>query len=589
MSVDVGGSVADRPRAGRGLPAAATVAFLAVVGAFALASGRPPAVLPAVAPPSAFSAERAMEHVEAIAREPHPLGSAAEEPVRAYIIDQLKELGLEPEIQRPRGAGRGGPAPSADPGRSDVVNIVARWRGTGPPGKKALLLSVHYDSVPRGPGAGDDASGVAAILEGLRALKATPPPERDIIVLINDGEESGLYGADVFAAEHPWAGDVGAVLNLDARGNSGPSFMFETSAGNGWLIEQMARSLPHPMASSLTYEVYRLLPNDTDLTVYKQHGMAGWNFAFVGGLPYYHSPADTPANLDPRTLQHQGENLLALARHVAGLDLDDVRREDVVYFSVLQRFVAIYPLGWVVPLLIVAVLAYLGVLALGLARGRVRPAEVAAGFATFLAAALAAVMAVGLLWLALGDLLVRSEIVVNRPDLGHGRGMPVSRYDIALLSGSAVVAVAVAVAIFAWSGRRWSWEGIGLGALAWWLAAATGTSLWMPGASYAFVWPLLAILLGQAAAFLVPRGHPAALVASWLGAVPLLVLQLMIIDGIFNGLNIRLAPQLMIPVVLVAAGLLPAAAQALSKPGNADAAVGGGDTITKARKYESTK
>jgi hypothetical protein len=88
----------------------------------------------------------------------------------------------------------------------------------------------------------------------------------------------------------------------------------------------------------------------------------------------------------------------------------------------------------------------------------------------------------------------------------------------------------------------------------------------MPGASYAFVWPLLAILLGQAVAFLVPRGHPAALVASWLGAVPLLVLQLMIIDGTFNGLNIRLAPQLMIPVVLVAAGLLPAAAQAVSGP-----------------------
>jgi hypothetical protein len=564
MSVDVTGSAADGPRAGRGLPALATLAFLAVVGGIALASGRPPDALPADAPPFAFSAERAMRHVEAIARQPHPLGSAAEEPVRAYIIDELKELGLDPEIQRPRDARGRGPESESNPGRSDVVNVVARWRGTGPAGKKALLLSAHYDSVRRGPGAGDDASGVAAILEGLRALKAMPPLDRDIIVLINDGEEAGLYGADVFAAEHPWARDVGAVLNFDARGNSGPSFMFETSAGNGWLIEQMARALPHPMASSLTYEVYRLLPNDTDLTVYKQHGMAGWNFAFVGGLSFYHSPADTPANLDPRTLQHQGENLLAMARRLAGLDLDDVRREDVVYFSVLRRFVAIYPLGWVVPLLVLAVLAYLGVLALGLARRRVRLAEVAAGFATFLVAAPAAVMAVGLLWLALGGLLVKSEIVVNRPDLGHGRGMPVSRYDVALLAGSAVVAVLVAAAIFAWSSRRWSWEGLGLGALAWWVAAAVGTSIWMPGASYAFVWPLLAILLGQAAAFLAPRGGAVALVASWLGAVPLLIVQLMIIDGIFNGLNIRLAPLLMIPVVLVAAGLVPVAAQASS-------------------------
>jgi hypothetical protein len=76
---------------------------------------------------------------------------------------------------------------------------------------------------------------------------------------------------------------------------------------------------------------------------------------------------------------------------------------------------------------------------------------------------------------------------------------------------------------------------------------------------------MLGILLGQAAAFLVPRGHPVALVASWLGAVPLLVLQLTIIDGIFNGLNIRLAPLLMIPVVLVAAALVPATSQALGR------------------------
>ena len=100
--------------------------------------------------------------------------------------------------------------------------------------------------------------------------------------------------------------------------------------------------------------------------------------------------------------------------------------------------------------------------------------------------------------------------------------------------------------------------------LVWWLAAAGGTSIWIRG-QHAFVWPLLAILAGQAVAFLVPRGRPVALVASWLGAVPLLVLQLTLIEGIFNGLNIRLAPSLMIPVVLVAAALVPAAARALDR------------------------
>ena len=563
MVADVKGPVGDAPSAGRWLRPLATVLFLILVGGITLAAGRPPRALPADAPAEVFSAGRAMRHVEAIAHEPHPLGSAAEEPVRAYLIDELKKLGLEPELQRPRDARERGPESQSRPARADVVNIVARWRGSGPPGKKAILLSAHYDSVRSGPGAGDDASGVAAILESLRALKTGPAPERDIIVLINDGEEVGLHGADVFAAEHPWAADVGAVMNFEGRGNSGPSFMFETSDGNGWLIEQMARALPHPMASSLTYEVYRLMPNDTDLTVYKEYGMAGWNFAFVGGLSYYHSPGDTPANLDPRTLQHQGENLLAMARHLVRLDLDDVRREDVVYVSILQRFVAIYPKGWVVPLLVLAVAMYLAVLALGLSRKRIRPEGVVAGFATLLAALPVAVMVVGLLWYALGGFLVRSDIIVNRPDLGRGTGMPTSRYDVALLAGSAVVAVLVAAVVFGWSSRRWSWEAIGLGSLAWWLAATVATSLYMPGASYAFAWPLLAILTAQAAAFLLPRGSLAALGASWLGAVPLLVLQLMIIEGIFNGLNIRLAPYLMIPVVLVAAALVPVAAQAI--------------------------
>jgi hypothetical protein len=565
MDADVTGSVGDAPRAGRRLAPWATAAFLAVVGGFALARQGPPRALPADAAAGEFSAGRAMRHVEAIAREPHPLGSPAEGPVRAYVMDELRKLGLEPEIQRPHEFREPGREPDPHPTRHLVFNVVARWRGAGPAGKKALLLSAHYDSVSRGPGAGDDASGVAAILESLRALKAGPAPERDIIILINDGEEAGLCGADVFAAEHPWARDVGAVLNFEGRGNSGPSFMFETSDGNGWLIEQMAHALPNPMASSVTYEVYRLMPNDTDLTIYKQYGIAGWNFAFVGGLAYYHSPEDTPANLDPRTLQHQGENLLAMARRLVRLDLDDVRDEDVVYCSILQWCVAMYPKVWVLPLLGLAAVMYLAVLAVGAAKGRIVPADVAAGSATLLAAVAAAVMAVGLLWFALRGPLIRHDIIVNRSDLGRGLGMPTSRYDVALLAGSAVVAVLVAASVFGWSSRRWSWEGLGLGALGWWLALSAATSLWMPGASYAFVWPLLAILAGQGVAFLVPRGSPAALAASWLGAVPLLVLHIMLIAGLFDGLNIRLAPILMIPVVLVAAALVPAAAQALGR------------------------
>jgi hypothetical protein len=510
--------------------------------------------MPADVAAGVFSAARAMRHVEGIAREPHPLGSPAEDPVRAYVVAELRALGFEPAIQQPRDARPVGPESRSSPSRRDVRNILARWRGTGPPSKKALLLSAHYDSVPFGPGAGDDASGVAAILESLRAWKAGPPPERDVIILINDGEEVGLYGADVFSEEHPWAKDVGVVLNFEARGNSGPAYMFETSEGNGWLIEQLARALPHPMATSLTGEIYRLMPNDTDLTVYKRHGMPGLNFAFVGGLSFYHTPDDNPGSLDRGTLQHQGENLLAMARHLARLDLDDVRRDDVVYCSILGRFVAISPMTWVVPLMGCAVLAYVAVMALGMLRGRIRLVEVLAGFGMLLLAVLAAILMVGILWSVLAYMSRRL-------------GVPLLRHDLALLTGFSAVAFLIAGALFAWSSQRWSWEGFGLGVLGWWLAATVATSLWLPGGSYAFLWPLMPILAGQAVAFAVSRGGVIAVLASWLGAVPLLLVFLTILPGLFDALNLLMAPLLMIPVLLFTGALVPLAGQVLA-PGS---------------------
>jgi hypothetical protein len=490
-----------------------------------------------------------MRHVESIAREPHGLGSAEAAKVREYVVGQLRALGLEAEIQEPRDKVASKPR-SEEPGRRDVRNIVARWRGSGPPTKKALLLSAHYDSVPFGPGAGDDASGVAAILEALRALKHSPPLDRDIIILINDGEELGLFGAAVFADEHPWARDVGVVLNFDARGNSGPSYMFETSAQNGWLIEQLSQALPHPLATSLTADIYRLMPNDTDLTVYMNHKMAGLNFAFIGGLSYYHSADDTPANLDPRSLQHQGENLLAMTRRLGQRDLDAVLRPSVVYFSVLSRYMLMYPMTWVVPLSWLAALAYVLVVALGVIRGRVRLADVAAGIGLFPLAALAAVLAVGTLKLVVADLFGGLQLM-----------RVWFRLDMPILTVFSVVALLVAGAIFAAVQSSVSCDGLGLGALAWWLAATVATSLWLTGASYAFLWPLLALLAGIAVSFLLPRGALIALLFAWLATVPLLVLHMAILPGIFNGLNLRMAAILMVPVVLTGSALLPLAAQ----------------------------
>src|SRR5690606_34312805 len=217
-----------------------------------------------------------------------------------------------------------------------VHNVVARIEGRSP--GPAVLLAAHYDSVPAGPGASDDGVAVAAMLETARALLAGPRPERPVILLIDDGEELGLFGARAFCAEHPWARDVAAVLNFEARGTGGPSLMFETAGGDLDLLRRAASVLSRPMTGSAFAAVYRTMPNDTDLTVFRAHGLAGLNFAFLGGGRRYHTPLDDLAHADPGSMQHHGEQMLALTRALAnGPPVDTSPDRCALFFDVLGR------------------------------------------------------------------------------------------------------------------------------------------------------------------------------------------------------------------------------------------------------------
>jgi len=379
-------------------PSWVAVAWVIAVSWFGIDAQKPTDALPADAPSEQFAAGRAQKHIEAIAHAPHPMGSPEAERVRGVLVQKLKELGLVPEIRTPK---------STD---SPARNVLTRLKGQGPSGKKALMLCAHCDSVPTGPGASDDASGVAVVLETLRALKAGPLLDRDVIVVFDDGEENGFHGSRLFVDEHPWASETGVVLNFDAHGNSGPSIMFATSEGNGWLVRQYAQAAPHPLATSLSMDIYRILPNDTDLTIFKRAGMGGLNFAFTAGLAVYHSPEDTPANLDPCTLQHQGENVLATARQFGQLDLDDPRRNDVIYTSILSRGIVSYSPVWVLPLALFATGLFLVVVVISVRNTVMRLADLAAGTAVIFTAMWASLLAVGILvlmgilWSVLRDL-----------------------------------------------------------------------------------------------------------------------------------------------------------------------------------------
>ena len=298
-------------------------------------------------------------HVSVIAKMPHPIGSAANRDTRDYIVSYFESLGLETEVQKTTVVYRHPTRPNRNTIIGNVENIIARLPGRSGvilEGPGDLVLMGHYDSRPLTPGAGDDASGTAAIMETARIMSSGPAPAHDVIFLINDGEEMGLLGAQGFFRQHPLAKNAGLVLNFEARGSYGASMMFETSSNNAWLIDELIESTPDLMASSLSYEIYRQMPNDTDMSISKGEGIPGLNFAFTAGLFDYHAMTDNVKNLDANSLAHHANNVLATAQHFANLEEWQSAEGDRTYFSLWQGGVVSYSQGLAVALGLVVLL-----------------------------------------------------------------------------------------------------------------------------------------------------------------------------------------------------------------------------------------
>ncbi|MDT8415565.1 MAG: M28 family peptidase [Flavobacteriaceae bacterium] len=328
-------------------------------------------------PVNEFSVDKAMKHVVNISEKPHFVGSAAHDDVRQYILAELEKLGFKPEVQQ-------GFVLSEWSSLTKAKNILARKKGSRGTGK-ALMLLTHYDSNPHSSlGASDAGSGVAVILESLRAfLSENETFKNDIIVLISDAEELGLNGAHLFVKKHPWAKEVGLVLNFEARGSGGPGYMLiETNGGNQQLIKHFDEADPKfPVANSLAYSIYKMLPNDTDLTVFREVGdIEGFNFAFIDDHFDYHTVLDSAENLNPETLAHQGSYLTALLPYFINADLSQMKSEkDDIYFNTPVGFFH-YPFTWNGPLAVLGAILFFLLVFLGLKTGKLEIREMGKGF-----------------------------------------------------------------------------------------------------------------------------------------------------------------------------------------------------------------
>lgn len=518
---------------GRDLVIRAVMAGLLLAAAWwALAT--PPAVPPAVVPDTAaateFSAQRAGVWLRELTRAPREVGSIGHRHAREFLVESLRDLGLEVEVQKATALRRKGNTVRV----ANVVNIVARLAGRE--SSAAVVLMSHYDTVPGAPGATDAGNGVAAILETMRALQAGPSLRNDVVALITDAEEAGLLGAQAYVDQHPEARNSGVVLNAEGRGHTGPVMMFRTSQGNGRMIRTLAEAAPFPAAESLANDVFRHMPNDTDLTVFLEAGLAGMDFANAEGLSHYHTPLDNIETADPRSLQHHGSYLLALARNFGEQDLARPGEPDRIYFSMPWIGVVHYPGDWALALAVLAALLVVGAASVEWRRKRLDARSLLLGGAHLI------FVLVTLPLVALGIWKLVGSQVPEVAWFDHGSPYGSSRY----LLGISLLVAAVHVAAAAWLSRRALPGGLAVAALTAWALLGIASAVWMPGASYLFLWPLL---VATAALCFSPAREPineAAILT--LAAAPILVFMLPMIAGMEVSLTLNM---IAVPTILL--------------------------------------
>lgn len=465
---------------------AVAVLALACLAWLSLQTNRAPPAQAADATPGVFSAARAAADFRALTVAPRPIASQANADARAYLLARLSQLGVEHEVQEASSQKTSlismGLNHKYEVSLGVTHNVVARVKGAAiDRGRRAaLLIASHYDSAPDKLGAADAGATVAAMLETLRAMQHGAPPENDVIFLFADGEQAGSLGARAFVEQHPWARKVGLVLQFDALGNGGPLLLAGSRGGDGKLVEGWAGAVPLPLGSSMLPLLAASSPGPL-----AQLGKAGLRFANIEQAPGSQGGLDTPELVDPRTIQHTGDTMLALVRHFGNRPLAHISDTDRVHFDLPLAGRVTYSgeLAWLLTLLTGFVFTV--VCGLAVRRSGMALRLAGAGALSFLAIAGGMAVVAVTMWQELPGMHEAYQPMLE------GAGARDRWYVLAYLT--------LGAALFIEAQRRLA-RTIGLpatvlGALLVLLLLLLCATAFMPGASYLLAWPLLAALL----------------------------------------------------------------------------------------------
>lgn len=248
-----------------------------------------------------------MSHVRSLAKRIGVRRKTSRNERRAarYFARQMRALGYEVTVQKFKVAG------------GTSRNVVAKWPGSR---TYPLVVGGHIDTVPRSPGANDNASGVAVVLELARIFAGTGQADWVTFVAFGSEEYDSSYETHHDGSRH-------YVKKLGRRGRKRLAGMISVDMvadGRPLLVGNSAISGRHRVANSLyntirkrSIDVRRITLCDCSDHGPFEHAGVDAAFAYSGTEPDYHSPSDTPPNMEPKDLLRTGR---ALRFYLAKLD-----------------------------------------------------------------------------------------------------------------------------------------------------------------------------------------------------------------------------------------------------------------------------
>jgi len=346
-----------------------------------------------------FSEVRAIGHVKALTKlGPHPVGSDALDQAVKYVLSEAQRIEAmahwdveveidyfhsKPGANRLRGGLFKGRTMTYGNLKHVVMRITPKYSSEAE--NNAILVSSHIDTVFSSGGAGDCSSCVAVMLELARGLSNWAHGfKHAVIFLFNTGEEEGLDGAHSFITQHPWNSSIKVVVDLEALGVGGKSSLFQ-GGPDPWIVEAFARVAKHPSAQITSQDIFQsgMIKSATDFQVYKEvAGLSGLDFAYMDFTAVYHTKNDKLEFLQPGSLQHLGDNMLALLLEVVtSPHLQNIKANksekgsehiQVVYFDVLGKYMIVYSQKFANALYVSVILQSLLIWIASLVQGGVR-------------------------------------------------------------------------------------------------------------------------------------------------------------------------------------------------------------------------